>query len=54
MTTDTAIHRPTTLAQVLPGMLPAGSYSLEQLEHLPASATRVASSTTSATQPRPL
>ena len=34
MTTDTAIHRPTTLAQVLPGMLPAGSYSLEQLEHL--------------------
>lgn len=30
----TLVQRHTALTQVLPGMLPAGSYSLEQLEHL--------------------
>lgn len=34
MPTDTAVQRPPTRAQLVPGMLPAGSYSLEQLEHL--------------------
>lgn len=36
MPTDTAVQRPTALRQLVPGMLPAGSYSLEQLEHLAA------------------
>jgi hypothetical protein len=34
MHSTTAVAHPPSLAQVLPGMLPAGSYSLEQLEHL--------------------
>src|SRR5262245_59971025 len=34
MPINTAVAHQPTLAQVLPGMLPAGSYTLEQLEHL--------------------